>query len=132
MISYYRLGDLVFIGLNETEKKEILDRYPNSIGAKYIIECDKRHIYDRIGVITHIILEKMVEYSKLLPKDINNATLIHLRLGDVVGGNEWHEKVKRPLEVDLLKSLVKNNTDKKYVIGKPFLQPPVLPIMMNA
>jgi hypothetical protein len=46
--------------------------------------------------------------------------VIHLRLGDVIAGNEWHEKIKRPLEVNHLKSLVENDNNPIYVIGKCF------------
>ena len=52
-----------------------------------------------------------------MPDDIAESTLIHLRLGDVIGGNQWHEKMKRPLGVDCLKSLLANYDNKKYVIG---------------
>jgi hypothetical protein len=50
--------------------------------------------------------------------------MIHLRLGDVVGGNAWHEKIKRPLEVSHLQSVVPKNGDKIYVIGKCFFAKP--------
>ncbi len=36
---------------------------------------------------------------ELLPKDISESIVIHLRLGDVVTGNALHEQVKRPLSV---------------------------------
>jgi len=38
MISSYRLGDLVFLDLEENEHNEILMEHPNSIGSKYILE----------------------------------------------------------------------------------------------
>jgi hypothetical protein len=65
-------------------------------------------------------LEKIERNIDFLPKDISDSTLIHLRLGDVISGNEWHEKLKRPLDVSFLKSLVSKDTNKKYVIGKCF------------
>jgi hypothetical protein len=55
-----------------------------------------------------------------LPKDISDSTLIHLRLGDVIAGNEWHEKIKRPIRKDYIKLLLENDTNKKYIIGKCF------------
>jgi hypothetical protein len=55
-----------------------------------------------------------------LPKNITESTVIHLRLGDVIAGNEWHEKCKRPLKTDYLKSLVAEDMNPKYVIGKCF------------
>jgi len=36
LLSSYRLGDLVFLFLNIQEKNELLNDYPNSIGAIYI------------------------------------------------------------------------------------------------
>ena len=62
--------------------------------------------------------------NELLPKNITESTVIHLRLGDVVAGNEWHEKIKRPLEVNYLKSLVVDDISPKYVIGKCFFSKP--------
>jgi len=41
-----------------------------------------------------------------------------LRLGDVVAGDKWHEKHKRPFDVDFYKSVIPNQNT--YVIGKPF------------
>jgi hypothetical protein len=38
MISSYRLGDLVCLQLNDTEKNELLQEHPNSFGSKYIME----------------------------------------------------------------------------------------------
>jgi hypothetical protein len=124
MISSYRLGDLVLLSLNEDEKNELLMDYPNSIGSKYILEKIKNNNFDNIDIITKIVLEHTEQNLDYLPKDIADSIVIHLRLGDVVGGNEWHEKLKRPLEVDYLKSLVSNDTSKKYVIGKCFFAKP--------
>ena len=55
---------------------------------------------------------------KLLPKDISESVVIHLRLGDVVAGYELHEKAKRPLSIDYLKQLLNKDIRKKYIIGK--------------
>ena len=35
-------------------------------------------------------MENIEQHVDLLPKNITESTLIHLRLGDVVAGNEWH------------------------------------------
>lgn len=43
MISSYRLGDLVILGLGENEINEILMEHPNSIGSKYILDNAKSH-----------------------------------------------------------------------------------------
>ena len=120
MISSYRLGDLVFDNnLTENEKEEILKDYPNSIGSKYIF-LKNNNDGNNIDIITEIVLEHMEQNLDFLPKDISDSTLIHLRLGDVIAGNEWHEKLKRPVRKDYIKLILKNDTNKKYVIGKCF------------
>lgn len=124
MISSYRLGDLVLLSLNEDEENELLMDHPNSIGSKYILEKRKNNTFDNIDIITKIVLENTEQNLDYLPKDITDSTVIHLRLGDVIAGNEWHEKLKRPLDIDYLKSLVINDTNKKYVIGKCFFAKP--------
>jgi hypothetical protein len=124
MISSYRLGDLVMLNLDENEKNEILMEHPISIGSKYILEKRNNTSYNNIDLITKIVMEHIEQNLHLLPKNITDSTLIHLRLGDVVAGNEWHEKLKRPLEVDYIKSLVSNDTNPKYVIGKCFFARP--------
>jgi hypothetical protein len=124
MISSYRLGDLVLLDLTKNEKRQILMQHPNSIGSKYILEKRTNRFCDNINLITKIVMEHTVQNLDFLPKNITDSTLIHLRLGDVVAGNEWHEKIKRPLEVDYLKSLVSNDTNPKYVIGKCFFAGP--------
>jgi hypothetical protein len=65
-------------------------------------------------------MENIEQHLDLLPKNITESTLIHLRLGDVIGGNEWHEKLKRPLEINYIKSLLAGDINQKYVIGKCF------------
>ena len=120
MISSYRLGDLVMLELRENEINKMLMEHPNSIGSKYILEKRNNTTSNNIDLITKIVMEHMTQNLDFLPKNITNSTLIHLRLGDVVAGNEWHEKIKRPLEVDYIKSLVSNDTNPKYVIGKCF------------
>ena len=120
MISSYRLGDLVLLNLNENEENEILTDYPNSIGSKYILKKNNNTNINNIDIITEIVLEHIEQNLDFLPKDISDSTLIHLRLGDVVSGNEWHEKIKRPINPNYIKFLLKNDTNKKYVIGKCF------------
>jgi len=120
MISSYRLGDLVMFDLPENEKNKILTEYPNSIGSKYILEKRNNTHCNNIDLITKIVMEEILQNLEFLPKNITDSTLIHLRLGDVVAGNEWHEQIKRPLEVEYIKSLVSNDSNPKYVIGKCF------------
>ena len=121
MISSYRLGDLILIdNVDESEKNEILLEHPHSFGSKYILEKINNNSSNNIDIITKIVLEHLEQNLNFLPKDISESTVIHLRLGDVVGGNEWHEKLKRPLDIDFIKSLLVEDTNKKYVIGKCF------------
>ena len=115
MRSSYRLGDLVFLNLEEHNKSKILFEYPNSIASRFIKENN-----NNIDIITKIILNYIEEVSHLLPKDIEESTVIHLRLGDVIAGNKWHERQKRPLEINYLKSLIENDTNPKDVIGRCF------------
>lgn len=145
MISSYRLGDLVLLTLTKQEQDEILEEHPDSIGAKYILEkrnnnsigrkynLKKRNNYlsnnnininINIDIITKIVLENIEQKLHLLPNDITESTVIHLRLGDVIAGNEQHEKSKRPLDVNYIKSLVANDINKKYIIGKCFFAKP--------
>ena len=119
MLSCYRLGDLVILnGVDENDQNEILADYPDSIASKYIIEKRHGNSTDNIDIITKIALEFIERYEKQLPKDISDSTVIHLRLGDVVGGNYWYEMCKRPLGIEVMKALVKDDTNKRYVIGK--------------
>ena len=124
MISSYRLGDLVLLCLNENEINEILTEHPNSIGSKYILEKRNNNSCNNIDIITKVVMEHIEQNLDFLPKNISDSTLIHLRLGDVVAGNECHEKQKRPLKIDYIKSLVSNDANPKYVIGKCFFAKP--------
>jgi hypothetical protein len=124
IISTYRLGDLVLLQLSQEEKKEILIDHPNTIGSKYIIEKNKNIHIQNIDLFTKIVQEYIEKNKEVLPKDIENSTVIHLRLGDVIAGNEWHEKLKRPLDINsIIKSIQsnsKNKDNKKYILGKCF------------
>lgn len=121
MISSYRLGDLVLLAnLTHSEENQILTEHPNSIGSKYILQKRRDNCINNIDLITNIVMENIEKSLDLLPKNITESTVIHLRLGDVIAGNEWHEKLKRPLEVNYIKSLVANDNSQKYVIGKCF------------
>lgn len=126
MISSYRLGDLVFDLLNDVEVNKILTEHPNSIGSKYILQTKNNRLKknDNIDIITKIVTEHIEQNLGFLPINISDSTLIHLRLGDVVAGNNYHEKQKRPLTVNYIKSLVANDTNPKYVIGKSFFAKP--------
>lgn len=119
-LSSYRLGDLVLQTLNEDEINKLLSENPNSFGATYILAKRQHQDWDNIDLITKIVLDNIENKSEFLPKDIATSTVIHLRLGDVIAGNEWHEKMKRPFDVSHIKSLIANDMNKKYIIGKCF------------
>ena len=76
------------------------------------------YIRESIDLITKIVLEYIRNNRHLLPNDIEECTVIHLRIGDVLAGNKDHEKIKRPLSIEYLKDALKDNYSKKYVIGK--------------
>jgi len=118
MISSYRLGDLILLNLQPHEQEELLKDHPDSFGSKYILEKRKNNNCDNIDIITKIVLEYIDQNMELLPKDISESIVIHLRLGDVVAGHQLHEQAKRPLSIDYLKLLLKKNIRKKYIIGK--------------
>jgi hypothetical protein len=120
MISSYRLGDLVLLELGENEQNELLSDYPYSIGGKYILRKRNRDTRDNIDIVTEIALGHLKQHEHLLPKDIAHSTVIHLRLGDVIAGNEWHERLKRPISKHDIKALIGDDMNKKYVIGKCF------------
>lgn len=121
-LSNYRLGDLIFIpGLFDSELlKKIINDYPNTFATKYIMKCQNRQEEDNLTIITNIVLEFIKNNKQLMPNDIENSTVIHLRLGDVIAGNTWHEKTKRPLDINDMKQSLENDNNKKYVIGKQF------------
>lgn len=126
MISSYRLGDLFEGLLNESETNLLIEEHPNTIGAKYAILSKRFHSDARcIQLMTKIVLGQLWKYSQehKIPEDIETSTVLHVRIGDVVGGNEYHEKWKRPLELEHLKTVCPKN-QKTYVIGKCFFAAP--------
>jgi hypothetical protein len=120
-LSNYRLGDLIFFpGLFDSKLlNKIINDYPDSFASKYII-YQSVHNQDNLTVITDIVLSFIKNNNNLFPNDINESTVIHLRLGDVIAGNTWHEKQKRPLDINNMKKLLENDNNKKYIIGKQF------------
>ena len=130
-INYYRLGDLVYHNyLNKDEEDKILKYYPNSLGSKYIIEKIKNNPDDikdtdyRLLIFIKILLEYLETIIDRIPKDIIHSLLIHLRLGDVVGGKIWHEIGRRPFHINHLNNLIENDDrtgnkyKNRYIIGK--------------
>jgi hypothetical protein len=120
MISYYRLGDLVLLNLDENSKNNILQHHPNSIGSYFINIIRNGTNLSNIDILYNLVQDYIKDHQNLFPKDISESTVIHLRLGDVIGGDQWHEKLKRPLDENYLKSVLENDTNTKYVIGKCF------------
>jgi len=123
MISYYRLGDLVLISLTREEEKKLLEHHPNTIGSRYILSRPSgiMNKIDKIQLITRIFFEYSEANRHLIPGDIMNSVVIHLRLGDVVAGTTWHEKGKRPHPVEYLQAQLKGCDDsKRYLIGACF------------
>lgn len=120
MISPYRLGDLVFVWVEEEDQELILSDYPDSIGAKFILEKRKNHHRDNVTIMYDIVSHLLKKENDIIPEDVNDSTVIHLRLGDVIAGTAVHEQGKRPLSIDYLKEELKDNADKRYVMGKCF------------
>jgi hypothetical protein len=118
-VSSYRLGDLIILGLNQNEINLLINEHPGSIGAEYILLDNNKH---GIKKATDIVLNHINKYKDIIPSDIKESTVIHLRLGDVVSGNEWHEREKRPLNIEYYESL--NIKNKIYVLGKCFFAAP--------
>lgn len=123
MISSYRLGDLILVTLNNNERNSMLNDYPDSIGSNYIKKTNNNPNVineEKIDIISNLVLDfSNNKFKNLIPDDIENSTVIHLRLGDVIAGKEYHEISKRPLSVDYLKNVCPKN-DKIYIIGKSF------------
>ena len=122
-MSSYRLGDLIIQELNETIHNEILLENPDSIGSEYIKEYYHKKSGSKHDVICKIVLNKMNEIKntdQYVP-DIENSIVVHLRLGDVMCGNLFHEIQKRPIELEYYKELKKKYpTTKFYLIGNCF------------
>jgi len=117
-MSSYRLGDLIIQELNETIQNEILLENPDSIGSEYIIEYYHKKSGSKTDVIRNIVLNKM---NQLDLSEIENSIVVHLRLGDVMCGNLFHEIQKRPIELEYYKELKKKYPATKfYLIGNCF------------
>jgi hypothetical protein len=134
MISSYRLGDLVLVNLTESEQNEILADHPDSFGAKFILKKKQNTTgqntkgqntkEQNIDIITKIAVDYIENNLELFPPDIQDSTVVHLRLGDVVAGGEGHEKSKRPFHPNYILKLLNGDTNKKYIIGKCFFAKP--------
>lgn len=127
MLSSYRLGDLVYGLLTNDEINLLVEAYPNSIGSEFIIEkrkLEKKYtnlsIDNCINILTIIVKRKILQNINIFPKNISESIVIHLRLGDAVAGESWHEKAKRPLPVNNILDPIKKYPYPRYIIGKVF------------
>jgi len=118
-MSSYRLGDLILQELDEMTHNEILNENPNTIGSEYIKEYYHKKAGSKQYVISNIVLNKLNKFT--FPSDIENSIVVHLRLGDVVCGDLFHEKQKRPLDVSYYKKMKEQYPNVKfYIIGNCF------------
>ena len=114
MLSCYRIGDIIIQGVNDPSlNSELLLEHPNTIGSDYILSKNKN---DSIGLATQIVMDHLQKYNHLFPEDIIDSTVVHLRLGDAVGGHYVYEKRIRPLDVSYYQLVIPDG--KVYVIGK--------------
>ena len=107
--SNYRLGYIIIQGMQCVDiESDILNEHPNTIGSDYILSHDKSN---RILLATQIVLKHIQRYEQhLFPQDIEDSTVIHLRLGDAMGGR------LRPFEPSWYQSIIPDGN--VYVIGK--------------
>jgi hypothetical protein len=114
MLSCYRIGDIIIQGVNDPSlNSELLLEHPNTIGSDYILSKNKK---DNIDLATEIVMNHLQKYNHLFPEDIIDSTVVHLRLGDAVGGHYVYEKRIRPLDVSYYQLVIPPG--KVYVIGK--------------
>jgi hypothetical protein len=124
ILSSYRLGDLVILSnLIENEKNKLCLEHPNSFGDEYIkLNLPSTNkIENNIKHITSIVINFINNNSDLFPSDIQDSIVIHIRLGDVLAGLNYFEITKRPLDIDLLESIInsiKEPYKNIYIIGK--------------
>lgn len=65
-------------------------------------------------------MEYIKKFDDFYPKDIEESTIIHVRLGDVVCGNYFYEKWKRPINIEKIQEILQDDNNKKYIIGHCF------------
>ena len=114
MNSNYRLGDMIIQGADIG--LDIWTEHSNTIGSDYILSHDKSN---RIALATQIVLRHIKKYEHLFPHDIEDSAVIHLRLGDAVGGTHFYERRLRPFEPSWYQSIIPDiSQGSVYVIGK--------------
>jgi len=137
-LSIYKLGRLVLTPMDGNEMTQILLNYKNSIAGKFIIKLfeiesvvkpltiiSDEILNKRIEILLSIINEYIPNINHKLPADIQQSTVIHLRLGDVIAGTTQYEYERRPIPANEIKLLLDNDNNdnknnNKYIIGKPF------------
>jgi hypothetical protein len=103
------------------QKSYLFTNFYNEIISS--IYHDNNNDYWEVDNIKYYVKDYLIQSNHKIDLKQNDI-VIHLRLGDVVKGTEWHEREKRPFDVEYIKSLVKNDNNKKYVIGKCFFAKP--------
>lgn len=119
MQSNYRLGDIIIQGVNDDLINQcILTEYPNTIGSDYVNMVQKHciNLNDRVIIATQLVSNNIQKISHLFPQDIAESTVVHLRLGDAVGGKTMYERRLRPMDSSYYKSVIPEGN--VYVIGK--------------
>jgi hypothetical protein len=133
-VSIYKLGRLILTPMDGNEMTQILLNYRNSIAGKFIIKLfeiesivkpntiiTSEILNKRIDILLSIINEYIPNINHKLPIDIQQSTVIHLRLGDVIAGITEYEYERRPIPANEIKLLLDNDkNNNKYIIGKPF------------
>jgi hypothetical protein len=115
VVSHYRLGDLCLLDLTDEEKRLLCEEAQNSIGH----EVAHYRAFKNIPEITKIVERHIKKNKSILPVDIGASTVVHLRLGDVVAGNEPHEREKRPSSPSAVALSIPSGQP-AYFLGKKF------------
>lgn len=125
-LSTYRLGDLFFVNLRRDEIDCFINDHPGSIASDFLLTPVDRLASDtpnpplgfsesNLKTLVEITLNHITKYKSILPDDIEKSTVVHLRLGDVVAGQNPCEKCKRPMDLSYYEQFYGDNL---YVIGK--------------
>ena len=109
----YRLGDLFYKLLKKKDTIQLILENPDTIGSEYA-ESSKHDMHTLVSIVN----KYSEKYEHMLPDDIETSTVIHVRLGDAVMGNTWHEKIKRPIDITKYNKINSNVDNNIYVIGK--------------
>lgn len=80
--------------MGDDEKQQILEHYPNSIGAQ-VVRNWKSDWQDRLEFVSQLVKNRVSGNSE-------PCTVVHVRLGDVFGGEEWYARAKQPIDVNTL------------------------------